>query len=72
MKGHEPQPMLSKSVKNDPIETAIKNIENMAIWKEIYCLFHAVFPALKVLRYCNSNIPAMVNGQNRFPGEVSR
>ncbi len=28
-------------------------------WKAIYCLLCAVFPALKALRYCDSNIPAI-------------
>ncbi len=28
-------------------------------WKAIYCLLRAVFPALKLLRYCDSNIPAI-------------
>ncbi len=27
--------------------------------KSIFCLFRAVFPALKALRYCDSNVPAM-------------
>ncbi len=28
-------------------------------WKAIYCLLRAFFPALKALRYCDSNIPSM-------------
>ncbi len=28
-------------------------------WKAIYCLLRAVFPALKALWYCDSDIPAM-------------
>ncbi len=28
-------------------------------WKAIYCLLCAVFPALKALQYCDSNIPIM-------------
>ncbi len=31
----------------------------MGFWKEIYCVINAVFPAVKELRYCDSNIPAM-------------
>ncbi len=28
-------------------------------WKAIYCLLCAIFPALKALQYCDSNIPEM-------------
>ncbi len=38
---------------------AIVDIKDKVIWKAIHCFLHAVFPALKALRYCDSNIPAM-------------
>ncbi len=39
----------------------IKDIEDDVFWKEIYCLLCAVIPALKLLQYCDFNIPAMDN-----------
>ncbi len=45
--------------KIDRVAGAINDIEDEVIWKAIYFLLCAVFPALKVLRYCDSNIPAM-------------
>ncbi len=48
-----------QSFKNDCIEAAIKDIEEEIFWKSISCLVHAVFFALKGLRYHDSNIPAI-------------
>ncbi len=45
--------------KNGQVAAAVNNIEDEVFWKAIYCLLCAVFPALKALRYCNSNAPAM-------------
>ncbi len=44
--------------KNDCLAAAIV-IEDEVFWKAIYCLLPAVFPALKTLRYCDSNIPVI-------------
>ncbi len=38
---------------------AIQDIEDEVFWKAIYILLRTVFPALKALRYCDSNIPTM-------------
>ena len=52
-------PSFSSLSKNDHVAAAIADIEDEVFWKAIYCLLRAVFPALKALRYCDSNIPAM-------------
>ncbi len=52
-------PSFSSLSKNDRVAAAIANIEDEVFWKAIYCLLQAVFPALKALRYCDSDIPAM-------------
>lgn len=52
-------PSFSSLSKNDRVAAAINDIEDEVFWKAIYCLLRAVFPALKALRYCDSNIPAM-------------
>ena len=52
-------PSFSSLSKNDCVAAAIADIEDDVFWKAIYCLLRAVFPALKALRYCDSNIPAM-------------
>ena len=52
-------PSFSSLSKNDRVAAAITDIEDEVFWKAIYCLLRAVFPALKALRYCDSNIPAM-------------
>ncbi len=57
--GDHPQYILCKAFKNDHVAAAVNDIEDEVFWKAIYCLLCAVFPALKALRYCNSNIPAM-------------
>ncbi len=45
--------------KNDCVAAAVNDIEDEVFWKEIYCLLLSIFSALKALRYCDSNIPAM-------------
>ncbi len=52
-------PSFSSLSKNDRVAAAIADIEDDVFWKAIYFLLRAVFPALKALRYCDSNIPAM-------------
>ena len=38
---------------------AVRDIENKVFFKALYTLVRAVFPALRALRYCDSNTPAM-------------
>ena len=38
---------------------AVEDIEDDVFWRAIFCLLRAVFPALKALRFCDSNHPAM-------------
>ena len=38
---------------------AVFVISNTVFWKAMYTLLRAVFPALRCLRFCNDNIPAM-------------
>ena len=38
---------------------AIIDISNEVFWKALYALCKAVFPAIRALRYCDSNTPAM-------------
>ncbi len=45
--------------KNARVVLAVEDIEDEVFWKSIFCLLRAVFPALKALRYCDSNVPAM-------------
>ena len=35
------------------------DISNAVFWKAMYTLLQAVFPALRCLRFCDGNIPAM-------------
>ncbi len=44
---------------NSRVALSIQNIEDEKFWKAIYCLLRAVFYALKALRYCDANFPAM-------------
>ncbi len=59
IEGNHPQSILWKSLKNDHVAATVNSKKDEVFWKAIYCLLHAIFPALKALRYCNSNIPAM-------------
>ncbi len=52
-------PSFASLSKNDRVAAAIVDIKDEVFWKAIYCLLHAIFPALKALKYCDSNIPAM-------------
>ncbi len=52
-------PSFASLSKNDRVAACIQDIEDEVFWKAIYCLLRAVFPALKALRYCDSDIPAM-------------
>ena len=39
--------------------TKVCDITDDKFWKRIYIVMHAVFPALRLLRYCDKSIPAM-------------
>ena len=46
-------------VLNDKERLAVFDISDPVFWKAMYTLLRAVFPALRCLRYCDGNIPAM-------------
>ena len=44
---------------NEAARQAVFDIENEAFWKAIYFVLRSVFPALRLLRFCDANRPAM-------------
>ncbi len=44
---------------NNSVRAAVHNIKDGKFWKCVYLLVHAVFPALRLLCYCNKSKPAM-------------
>jgi hypothetical protein len=51
---------LLKSVSNiASIRECVADIENSQFFRALYVLLRAVYPALRVLRYCDSNEPMM-------------
>ena len=44
---------------NESAKAAVRDIKDDKFWKCIYILLRAVFPALRLLRYCDKNKPAM-------------
>ena len=38
---------------------AVHDVKSKLLWREVYILLRCVFPDLRLLRYSNSNIPAM-------------
>jgi hypothetical protein len=44
---------------NDSVRAAVHDIKDDKFWKCIYLLLRAVFPALRLLRYCDKSKPAM-------------
>ncbi len=52
-------PSFASLLRNNHVAPAIKDIDDKVFWKVIYCLLHALFPALKALMYCHSNIHAI-------------
>lgn len=44
---------------NESAKAAVRDIKDDKFWKCIYILLRAVFPALRLLCYCNKNKPAM-------------
>jgi hypothetical protein len=53
------QPKFASLALNERCRLAVHDIESPGFWKAIYFLLRAVYPALKALRYCDSNTPAM-------------
>jgi hypothetical protein len=45
--------------KNDTTAAAIKDISNPNFFKALYVLLRAVFPALRVLRFCDKGEPCL-------------
>ena len=41
------------------IEAAVMDIEDHSFFHDIYIILRAVYPALRALRYCDSNTPMM-------------
>ncbi len=44
---------------NETVAMAVQDIENPDFWKCLYVILRAVFPALRLLRYCDKSKPAM-------------
>jgi hypothetical protein len=44
---------------NDSVRAAVHDIKDDKFWKCVYLLVCAVFPALRLLHYCNKSKPAM-------------
>jgi len=44
---------------NKTVAMAVQDIENPDFWKCLYIILRAVFPALRLLRYCDKSKPAM-------------
>jgi hypothetical protein len=44
---------------NDSVRAAVRDIKDNKFWKCIYILLCVVFPALRLLRYCDKSQPAM-------------
>ncbi len=44
---------------NNSVRAAVRDIKDDKFWKCIYILLRAMFPALRLLRYCNKSQPAM-------------
>ena len=44
---------------NETVAMAVQDIENPDFWKYLYIILCAVFPALRLLCYCDKSKPAM-------------
>ena len=44
---------------DDRVRLAVMDVKSPTFWKSIYVLLRSVYPALRTLRYCDSNTPAM-------------
>ncbi len=61
LKGTIHNPLFTTLWKYDHVVAAIKGIKSECFWKASSCLLDTVFPALKALRYCDSNVLEMDN-----------
>ena len=52
------QKFVDLSVKEN-VHAAVRDITDAMFWKRIYIVLRAVFPALRLLRYCDKSTPAM-------------
>ncbi len=52
-------PYFATMAHNAKVALAVQDIESNQFWKAVYFLLRAVSPALRVLRYCDANKPAM-------------
>ena len=52
-------PYFTSLAHNAKTALAVQDIESNQFWKAVYFLLRAVFPALRALRYCDANKPAM-------------
>ena len=44
---------------NDRVRSAVMDIENKTFWMSLYTLLRSVYPSIRALCYCESNVPAM-------------
>ncbi len=51
--------MFRDLAKNDKVRGAVIDIENEVFFKALYILLRAVFPAIRALRFADSNEPMM-------------
>ena len=44
---------------NNRVMLAVHDVKSKSFWRAVYILLRCVFPALRLLQYSDSNIPAM-------------
>ena len=44
---------------NNRVMLAVHDVKSKSFWRAVYILLRCVFPALRLIRYSDSNIPAM-------------
>jgi hypothetical protein len=59
IEGYHPSATVSRLTLNVSAKAAVHDIEDDKFWKCLYVLLRAVYPALRALRYCDSNLPVM-------------
>ncbi len=45
--------------KNKQVALSVDDVKNFLFWKIVYFLLRGVFPILKAIQSCDSNVPAM-------------